>query len=325
MFSFLKPKDIVKTIIGISKKELSLLHTLKGLLDTITTLSSNNSKADSAVNQKTESLQLSSKEQQNHLVDATAKLQDFLKSNEEIQHATDQMVGEFDKVGVVLNHSDESIHMLLDEVRNFRKDFSQFEEQYAKFSEEVQQINTFTDQIKSIVSQTNLLALNASIEAARAGEQGKGFAVIASEIRNLSDLSKQTLSSIDDIVGRVNTGLLKSQTDLQNQESRFVSLSSSANAVLEHHKSLFEGQKAFVSKIDNINGNILSAKNGLLLFNTEMTGVMQSFSAIQDQLESLKHMTDEKYQMSIETFSFLQQSQSVVEDLLKLDVIESKN
>lgn len=324
MLSFFKQKEIVKTIVGISKKDQSLLHTLKGLLSTITTLSSKNSKADSAVNQKTESLQESSKQQQTLLVDATVKLQGFLKSNEEIQDATNQMVSEFDKVGVVLNHSDESIHMLLEEVRNFRKDFAHFEEQYSQFSQEVQQINTFTEQIKSIVSQTNLLSLNASIEAARAGDQGKGFAVIASEIRNLSDLSKQTLSSIDDIVGRVNMGLLKSQTDLQNQESRFVALSSSANAVLEHHQLLFEGQKAFVSKIDNINGNIMSAKNGLSLFNTEMVEVMESFASIQNQLEALKHMTDEKYQMSIETFSFLQQSESVVEDLLTLNVLDSK-
>lgn len=33
-------------------------------------------------------------------------------------------------------------------------------------------------------------------------------------------------------------------------------------------------------------------------------------------------MTDEKYQMSIETFSFLQQSESVVEDLLKLNIVD---
>lgn len=66
----------------------------------------------------------------------------------------------------------------------------------------------------------------------------------------------------------------------------------------------------------------MNTKTGLSLFNTEMVEVMESFASIQNQLEALKNMTDEKYQMSIETFSFLQQSDSVVEDLLKLNIVD---
>jgi methyl-accepting chemotaxis protein len=64
----------------------------------------------------------------------------------------------------------------------------------------VEEVIDIAGTIKGISDRINLLALNAAIEASRAGEHGRGFNVVASEIRNLSVLTKSSVNNIEKLL-----------------------------------------------------------------------------------------------------------------------------
>jgi len=84
-------------------------------------------------------------------------------------------------------------------------------------SKAVERIQMLSDAILTISSKTNLLALNATIEASHAGSAGTGFAVVAGEIKNLAQNSKQTVNEIKEV-----TKLIVESVQILSESAEYV-------------------------------------------------------------------------------------------------------
>lgn len=99
------------------------------------------------------------------------------------------------------------------------------------------QINNILNSIKSIADKTKMLGLNAAIEAARAGEAGRGFGVVATEIRALSENSKETAVQIMQLTADIQASVRKtkeiSNSTLINTEQQSASIKETTVSVEE--------------------------------------------------------------------------------------------
>jgi methyl-accepting chemotaxis protein len=127
-----------------------------------------------------------------------------------------------------------SVNTIKSTLADSAQSISTTNQKMVKVVNEFTRIQALTNEVRDIASQTNLLALNAAIEAARAGEQGRGFAVVADEVRKLSEKSNSTASDIANITEVLSSSTAEMNTNLDAGISKL----SSAVALVEQTMGL---------------------------------------------------------------------------------------
>ena len=250
------------------------------------------------------------------ITDQATKCQEIQDQAQATEEKRMQMVQASQNAQNTVEEGKQTIMRLKQQAEGVESDSQVTVESTRAVLDKVSEVQNIVGSILSISKQTNLLALNASIEAARAGAAGAGFAVVAKEIRQLSEQTNTASGEISRIIGELTTdadqamesidrtviSVQKQNGMISTAQENFMEIHNNVSELIERFSEIGAGMKAIVASTAVINDSISSlsatseevaalSSEGVNSSNKAVTRFAefdQTLSGIYEQAEKLK-------------------------------------
>lgn len=192
---------------------------------------------------------------------------------------------------------------LVDQIQGIGSLLSHFDSTVGNLRVNADNIRNILKMVEEFSNQTNLLALNAAIEAARAGEAGRGFAVVADEVRTLSQKVNGATQQISVFINDMDA--LVSNT--QGESQQLLELTNTASGDINQTVAIFDEMlQSFSNNTEQLNGiskaihqlaESYSSSHAAVTAISDLGGTIQrDMAAVEKQTEVLIRETESTQQ-----------------------------
>lgn len=199
------------------------------------------------------------------------------------------------------------------------KIFRVLAEKIEELKERSSSIHKILEVLGSITKKTNILSLNATIEAARAGTAGKGFMVVADEIRQLADQSKQSIQVVGEITSRIQKEMEATTQILNEAYPVFAKQTDSVNETTLMFETVRLSMDEFVGQLDHVYVSIQELEQSqdvLAEAMASVSAVAEQSSATSEEVASLSSEQQHVSQRLVGLSEHLQNVSRVLEESL---------
>jgi methyl-accepting chemotaxis protein len=194
-----------------------------------------------------------------------------------------------------------------DGMSNLKDQVRHIAETILNLSEQTLQIGEIIATVNDIADQSNLLALNAAMEAARVGEAGRGFAVLAGEVRNLAEQSRQATTQVTSILSEIqkaaNAAVLVTEQGTKSAESGVELAQSTGNSI----RTIREHTQQVVSASEQIAASARQQLGGMDQITRAMESINQGATQTQKGMQQVDRAAQNLNELGNQLTSIVQQ------------------
>lgn len=180
---------------------------LKGVASQARFATENLTSASAEILASTQQQAASTGEQAAAVQQTTITMEEVTQSGAQISERAKQVAASAEATATASHAGLQAMESTTKTMESIREQAEAVAENVVSLSEKTQAIGEIISTVNDLAEQSHLLALNAAIEAAAAGEHGRSFSVIASEVKNLADQSREATVQVRAILGDIQKGI----------------------------------------------------------------------------------------------------------------------